>query len=136
MWLFSLHGRDVRLKYFPSPISSPIHDFIPGFGCIRIRRSYISIRVCAWRSLSRVRNVDRCRTQWIFTLGLSLSSSTDIIITAWLCYFLRNLRGLTGSTMYGFPFVLVVRNADRFCRMIQAIDILIRYTLETGALTW
>lgn len=55
---------------------------------------------------------------WIFTLGLSLSSGTDIIITGWLCYFLRNLRGLTGSTI-----------------MIQAIDLLIRYTLETGMLT-
>jgi len=55
---------------------------------------------------------------WIFTLGLSLSSGTDIIITAWLCYFLSGLRGLTGSTI-----------------MIQAIDLLIRYTLETGALT-
>ncbi|KAF8232772.1 hypothetical protein L208DRAFT_1396836 [Tricholoma matsutake] len=55
---------------------------------------------------------------WIFTLGLSLSSGTEIIITGWQLYFLRNLRGLTGSNL-----------------MIQAIDLLIRYTLETGALT-
>ncbi|KAF8226478.1 hypothetical protein L208DRAFT_356665 [Tricholoma matsutake] len=54
----------------------------------------------------------------IFTLGLSLSSTTEIMITTSQFYYLRNLRGLSDSTL-----------------TIQAIDLLIRYTLETGALT-
>jgi len=55
---------------------------------------------------------------WLFTVGLSLSSGTDVIITAWLCYFLREIRARTGSTI-----------------MVQVIDALTLYTLETGGLT-
>ncbi|KAF5385036.1 hypothetical protein D9615_000872 [Tricholomella constricta] len=55
---------------------------------------------------------------WVFTTGLSLSAGTDVIITGWLYYFLREMRGRMGSTI-----------------MIQVIDTLTLYTLETGALT-
>ncbi|KAF9461034.1 hypothetical protein BDZ94DRAFT_1323650 [Collybia nuda] len=55
---------------------------------------------------------------WVFTTGLSLSAGVDILITGWLYYFLREIRARTGSTI-----------------MIQAIDNLTLYTLETGALT-
>jgi len=55
---------------------------------------------------------------WIFTSGLSLSAGTDVIITGWLYYFLREMRGRMGSTI-----------------MIKLIDTLTLYTLETGALT-
>ncbi|KAF8079374.1 hypothetical protein FPV67DRAFT_114924 [Lyophyllum atratum] len=55
---------------------------------------------------------------WVFTTGLSLSAGTDVIITGWLCYFLREMRGRMGSTI-----------------MIQLVDTLTLYTIETGALT-
>jgi len=55
---------------------------------------------------------------WVFTLGLSLSSAVDIIITAWLCYFLRAIRRSAASTT-----------------MIHVVDTLTLYTLENGSLT-
>ncbi|KAJ7175127.1 hypothetical protein C8R43DRAFT_976016 [Mycena crocata] len=55
---------------------------------------------------------------WVFTTGLSLSASVDIIITAWMCYFLRKMRGRTASTT-----------------MAQVVDTLTLYTLENGFLT-
>jgi hypothetical protein len=41
-------------------------------------------------------------SQWVFTTGLSLSASVDIIITGWLCYFLQKMRRRTASTPYAF----------------------------------
>ncbi|GLB43778.1 hypothetical protein LshimejAT787_1402900 [Lyophyllum shimeji] len=55
---------------------------------------------------------------WVFTTGLCLSAGTDVIITGWLCYFLREMRSRMGSTL-----------------MIQLVDTLTLYTIETGALT-
>jgi len=55
---------------------------------------------------------------WIFTTGLSLSASVDIIITAWLCYFLQKMRRRTASTM-----------------MAHVVNTLTLYTLENGFLT-
>ncbi|KAJ7155718.1 hypothetical protein C8R46DRAFT_991043 [Mycena filopes] len=55
---------------------------------------------------------------WIFTTGLSLSASVDIIITAWLCYFLQKMRRRTASTP-----------------MAQVVDTITLYTLENGFLT-
>ncbi|OBZ65631.1 hypothetical protein A0H81_14443 [Grifola frondosa] len=52
---------------------------------------------------------------WVFTLGLSLSSALDVLVTASLCYFLRRSR--TGLSM------------DR------VINSLTLYTLENGMLT-
>jgi hypothetical protein len=54
--------------------------------------------------------------RWVFTLGLSLSSGVDVIITAALCYFLKTTR--TESS-----------------RLNRVIDSLILYTFETGSLT-
>jgi len=54
--------------------------------------------------------------RWVFTLGLALSSSADVLITVTLCYKLRTSR--TGS--------LGVDNI---------IDSLVLYTLENGSLT-
>jgi len=54
--------------------------------------------------------------RWVFTLGLSLSSSADILITISLCYKLRTSR--TGS-----------RGMD------NVIDSLVLYTFENGSLT-
>ncbi|KAK0435281.1 hypothetical protein EV421DRAFT_1908757 [Armillaria borealis] len=56
---------------------------------------------------------------WIFTTGLSLSSAVDVLITAWLCYFLHLLR----------------RRIDAPSSMLQVIDSLTIYTLENGLLT-
>ncbi|KAG6809319.1 hypothetical protein H0H92_000718 [Tricholoma furcatifolium] len=56
---------------------------------------------------------------WVFTSGLALSAGTDVIITGFLYYFLREMRRRTASTI-----------------MIQIVDTLTLYTLETGALTW
>ena len=56
-----------------------------------------------------------------FTTGLSLSAAIDVLITGWLCYFLREVRSRIGgphSTM-----------------MIRMVDTLTLYTLENGALT-
>ncbi|KAJ7212546.1 hypothetical protein GGX14DRAFT_84842 [Mycena pura] len=55
---------------------------------------------------------------WVFTTGLSLSAGVDIIITCWLCYFLRRMRGRTASTT-----------------MAHVVDVLTLYTLENGLLT-
>jgi len=54
--------------------------------------------------------------RWVFTLGLALSSSADVLITITLCYKLRSNR--TGSIS-----------------MDNVIDSLVLYTLETGSLT-
>ncbi|KAJ7241305.1 hypothetical protein B0H12DRAFT_1133648 [Mycena haematopus] len=55
---------------------------------------------------------------WIFTTGLSLSASVDIIITAWLCYFLQKMRRRTASNP-----------------MAHVVNTLTLYTLENGLLT-
>jgi len=57
---------------------------------------------------------------WVFTTGLSLSSAVDVIITVWLCIFLRKLR---------------TRMAAGSSVMIRVVDSLTLYTLENGALT-
>ncbi|KIM82138.1 hypothetical protein PILCRDRAFT_820523 [Piloderma croceum F 1598] len=54
--------------------------------------------------------------QWVFTLGLSLSSVVDVMITACLCYYLHNQR--TGSLSTN-----------------DIIDSLLVYTFEAGSLT-
>ncbi|KAJ7120608.1 hypothetical protein C8R43DRAFT_1241613 [Mycena crocata] len=54
----------------------------------------------------------------VFTTGLSLSAAVDIVITAWLCYFLRKMRGRTASTT-----------------MAHVVDTFTLYTLENGFLT-
>jgi hypothetical protein len=53
---------------------------------------------------------------WVFTLGLGLSSTVDVLITASLCYFLRASR--TKST-----------------KLNTIIDSLFLYTVENGAIT-
>ncbi|KZP24112.1 hypothetical protein FIBSPDRAFT_1042402 [Athelia psychrophila] len=53
---------------------------------------------------------------WMFTIGLGLSSAVDCVITITLCYYLRSNRGGTTS-------------------LNRAIDSLVLYTFETGALT-
>ncbi|KAJ7081206.1 hypothetical protein B0H15DRAFT_855410 [Mycena belliarum] len=55
---------------------------------------------------------------WIFTTGLSLSASVDILITTFLCYFLQKMRRRTASTT-----------------MAHVVDTLTLYTLENGFLT-
>ncbi|KAJ7144569.1 hypothetical protein C8R44DRAFT_865477 [Mycena epipterygia] len=55
---------------------------------------------------------------WVFTTGLSLSASVDIIITGWLCFFLQKMRRRTASTP-----------------MAQVVDTITLYTLENGFLT-
>ncbi|KAJ7311708.1 hypothetical protein DFH08DRAFT_897475 [Mycena albidolilacea] len=55
---------------------------------------------------------------WIFTTGLSLSASVDIMITGWLCYFLQKMRRRTASSP-----------------MAHVVNTLTLYTLENGFLT-
>ncbi|KAJ7466372.1 hypothetical protein FB451DRAFT_1260755 [Mycena latifolia] len=55
---------------------------------------------------------------WVFTTGLSLSASVDILITACLCYYLQKMRRRTASTP-----------------MAHVVDTLTLYTLENGFLT-
>ncbi|KAJ7645010.1 hypothetical protein B0H17DRAFT_458712 [Mycena rosella] len=56
--------------------------------------------------------------RWVFTTGLSLSASVDILITACLCYFLQKIRRRTASTT-----------------MAHVVDTITLYTLENGSLT-
>ncbi|KAG6852215.1 hypothetical protein C0991_001923, partial [Blastosporella zonata] len=52
-------------------------------------------------TLSRIiplRDSEYSFIQWVFTSGLALSAGVDVIITGWLCYFLRELRSRMGST--------------------------------------
>ncbi|KAI0641146.1 hypothetical protein C8Q79DRAFT_1014561 [Trametes meyenii] len=53
---------------------------------------------------------------WVFTLGLAVSSSLDILITMIMCYYIR--RGRTA-----------------FVRMSRIIDVLTLYTVENGMIT-
>ncbi|KAG1784144.1 hypothetical protein EV702DRAFT_1191151 [Suillus placidus] len=53
---------------------------------------------------------------WIFTVGLSLSAFVDIIITAFMCYFLRKNRTMITST-------------------IRIIDTLTLWTIRNGSMT-
>jgi hypothetical protein len=55
---------------------------------------------------------------WVFTTGLSLSASVDILITGCLCFFLQKMRQRTASTP-----------------MAKVVDTLTLYTLENGFLT-
>ncbi|PPQ64975.1 hypothetical protein CVT24_008162 [Panaeolus cyanescens] len=56
---------------------------------------------------------------WIFTLGLALSSVVDVMITSWLCYFLRTLKeNIPGDSTL----------------MMRMVDVLTLYTLENGLL--
>ncbi|KAJ6622093.1 hypothetical protein B0H10DRAFT_2015231 [Mycena sp. CBHHK59/15] len=55
---------------------------------------------------------------FLFTTGLSLSAGVDLIITAWLCYFLRQIRRRSTSSV-----------------MQQVLDTLTLYTLENGLVT-
>ncbi|KAH8831864.1 hypothetical protein DL96DRAFT_849957 [Flagelloscypha sp. PMI_526] len=55
---------------------------------------------------------------WVFTLGLSLSSGVDILVSGWMCYFLWKLKAKSTLT-----------------KTVQMVDNLILYTLENGAAT-
>ncbi|KAF7771837.1 hypothetical protein Agabi119p4_6148 [Agaricus bisporus var. burnettii] len=57
---------------------------------------------------------------WVFTAGLSLSSSVDVLITGWLCYYLRTIR---------------TRISPASTTMIRLVDSTTIYALENGALT-
>lgn len=61
-------------------------------------------------------SVFRAQFRWLFTLGLALSSTIDIVITASLFFLLHGSR--TGTN-----------------RLNAVIDSLIKYTFETGSLT-
>ncbi|KAL1940666.1 hypothetical protein VTO73DRAFT_8101 [Trametes versicolor] len=54
--------------------------------------------------------------QWVFTLGLAVSASLDILITIIMCYYIR--RGRTA-----------------FVRMNRIIDVLTLYAVENGMIT-
>ncbi|KAF7308032.1 hypothetical protein MKEN_01165400 [Mycena kentingensis (nom. inval.)] len=55
---------------------------------------------------------------WVFTTGLSLSASVDVIITGCLCYFLRKMGKRTSSTL-----------------MARVVRTMTLYTLENGLVT-
>ncbi|KAF5344459.1 hypothetical protein D9758_014128 [Tetrapyrgos nigripes] len=61
-----------------------------------------------------------CGSQWIFTTGLSLSSATDILIALSLFFLLQSMRKRIGTES---------------SVMVQVVDTLTLYTLETGLLT-
>ncbi|KAJ7894545.1 hypothetical protein B0H13DRAFT_835885 [Mycena leptocephala] len=77
----------------------------------------VAASVSTWEML-RYRSFDmfRVHARWIFTLGLSVSSAVDIIITGLLVYLFQKNRTGTG-------------------RLNHVIDKLILYGLETGSLT-
>ncbi|KAG2098749.1 uncharacterized protein F5147DRAFT_713655 [Suillus discolor] len=56
------------------------------------------------------------RFSWIFTLGLSLSTLVDIMITTFMCYFFR-------------------RNRPTFTDTIRIIDALTFWTIQNGSMT-
>ncbi|KAK7063606.1 hypothetical protein R3P38DRAFT_2819395 [Favolaschia claudopus] len=73
--------------------------------------------VSTWEMLRyRSFNIFRLKARWIFTLGLSVSSAVDILITGLLVYLFR--RNRTGNG-----------------RLNHMLDKLILYGLETGSLT-
>ncbi|KAI0088567.1 hypothetical protein BDY19DRAFT_993953 [Irpex rosettiformis] len=53
---------------------------------------------------------------WVFTMGLSTAATLDVLITGALCYYLR-------------------QSKSGFVTMNEIIDVLIRYTVETGMIT-
>ncbi|KAI0345669.1 hypothetical protein BDW22DRAFT_1353239 [Trametopsis cervina] len=53
---------------------------------------------------------------WVFTMGLVAAAGLDVLITVALCYYLR-------------------QSKSGFASMNEIIDILIRYTVETGLIT-
>ena len=71
--------------------------------------------------------------QWLVTLGLSLSSGVDIVVTSTLWYYLR------ASKVKSFTYVLrqyPTFMANRQPSMDRVIDLLVTCVLETGSLTW
>ncbi|KAI0736374.1 hypothetical protein C8Q72DRAFT_252161 [Fomitopsis betulina] len=58
--------------------------------------------------------------RWLFTLGLTISTALDIMITSGLCFFLRRSRS-TGNGNSG--------------RLDQVLDSMTLYTIETGLVT-
>jgi len=71
----------------------------------------------------------------LFTLGLSLSSSVDILIACLLCYFLLKGRQQSPKLVPCCPLV-AWSSLTTYISMHHVIDSLILYTFETGALTW
>ncbi|KAJ7053604.1 hypothetical protein C8F01DRAFT_551495 [Mycena amicta] len=55
---------------------------------------------------------------WVFTTGLTLSASVDVLITGWLCYYLQSMRRRTSSTL--------------IARLVHTMTL---YTLENGLVT-
>ncbi|KAF8215734.1 hypothetical protein K438DRAFT_608440 [Mycena galopus ATCC 62051] len=77
----------------------------------------VAASVSTWEMLRYHRfDIFRVKARWIFTLGLSVSSAVDILITGWLVYLFR--RNRTGSGRFN-----------------DILDKLILYGLETGSLT-
>ncbi|KAJ7230127.1 hypothetical protein GGX14DRAFT_692045 [Mycena pura] len=68
--------------------------------------------------LKRYSAFTRTYPGWVFTTGLALSATVDIIITGWLCYFLQKMRRRTSSTP-----------------MARVMHTLTLYTLENGMIT-
>ncbi|KAI0327988.1 hypothetical protein GY45DRAFT_1372750 [Cubamyces sp. BRFM 1775] len=56
------------------------------------------------------------RFSWVFTLGLAVSASLDVLITIIMCYYIRRAR-------------------TAFVRMNRLIDVLTLYTVENGMIT-
>jgi len=77
----------------------------------------VAASVSTWEML-RYRSFDmfRLKARWIFTLGLSVSSGVDVLITGLLVYLFRKNRTGTG-------------------RFNHVLDRLMLYGLETGSLT-
>lgn len=77
--------------------------------------------------------------RWLFTLGLTLSTALDIMITSGLCIFLRRSRstGNGNSGRYASPYSLAVllrlTSTDSLDHILDSMTL---YTVETGLVTW
>ena len=73
--------------------------------------------------------------QWLFTTGLSISASVDLITAISLCFYLQKRR--TGFSRYvASRILLVLRVLNTYvASMDYIIDTIMVYTVETGMLT-
>ena len=72
--------------------------------------------------------------QWLFTTGLSISASVDLITAVSLCFYLQKRR--TGFSRYVASRIPVLRILNTcVASMDYIIDTIMVYTVETGMLT-
>jgi len=74
--------------------------------------------------------------QTVFTLGLTLSSAVDMIITFGMCFYLQESRRGFGTWVSFTDFAPYTTPTRLQPRMDEVLDSIIIYTINNGTLTW